>query len=452
MDRSSCIPKQLLFVEIEMFFHTSLHRACYQLSLAGILFGIVLSACGPKIVNLPVQNSQSSTQELIKTLVVPTHRLESSATQQEILLPTKVPITPTITAIENPELVKVDFRVTYQTYELDDKQEVRKSQLWVLYPPYQTPQLLYGTEEGNHNLIASMVVWAHNGHQAAFVHYVGDNNHVALSILDTQTHKLSQVTEVFSIEDPSHTVYTMSWSFDDQWIYLDLNYGFVDGRILNTQSHEAYLLDQKKQDELVAWSPTAFDEYAYISRNDFYNLQDDTICIGKAIQKTPPKCSEIYNHLVPVSTYPFVWHIGHTFSWALHGKQALVITGSGGPDATYLLFDFDKEQWKIVLSGELFFLSNYWSPDGKWIIFYDFTRGIYLLNILNETPQLIPVTDSQNSAIPLGWLSDGSKLIYQDQFAVYAFDPNNPSESVLIKDFSSVLKSLTNDFQIDLLN
>jgi hypothetical protein len=421
-----------------MLLHTSSLRWCY------LFLGLLLISCHPITPLAMTQGAISETQTTSPpALPMASSTPKSPFTAVPTLLTTEAATQTTLTTSTNPK-IDLDLRVSYITYEYDNKNEILTSQFWVLYPPYQSPQLLYRTGDGNQDHIISSVFWSHNNRLAAFAHLAGDQSHIAFSVFDTITQEVYPLSETFSIDRPFQTQFDVEWSFDDRWLYLEYEdiEQFIHAQIVNIETKETYPLDHSTQDVLTAWSPIVADEFAYISRKDFPNPGGDVICVGKVSQNTPLRCTEKFSVLIG----------GNTFSWSSDGEKALAVAGNNTKTFRYLLLDLNTMQWKLflTLSETWLNLSENWSPDNQFIVFYNYNQGLHLLNVSDENPKLIRVSDLE-SAHPLGWLSDSQVLIFQADYSVYAVNPKDLHNVELVEDFTALLKTKTPIYQIDLM-
>lgn len=378
------------------------------------------------------------------SLPMTTSKPKSTVTAVPSLLANEA-ATQTVLSTSTYPTINVDLRVSYITYAYDDRNEILASQFWALYPPYHSPQLLYSTGNGNQAHIVSSVFWSHNNRQAAFAHLVGDQAHIAFSIFDTITQEVHPITKTFSVEGPFQIQFDIEWSFDDRWLYLEYEdiEQFFHAQIVNTETKEPYPLDHSTQDVLAAWSPVLTDEYAYISRKNYPNLGGDVICVGKAGLNTPLRCTEKFDVLAN----------GNSFSWSSDGEKALVVAGNRAETFSILLLNLNTMQWKpfLTLPGTSLNLSKYWSPDNQFVVFYYYREGLHLLNVSDEKPELIRISDLER-VYPLGWLSDGRALIFQSDFSVYAVDPRDSHKVILVEDFTTLPEAKTRIYKIDLMN
>ena len=430
-----------------------LHRPSLLLTLFCLL---LLASCSPQV--LPTQTPISQVQNTAASAATATPPPAPTASPTEkVETPTATPIPPTLpptpTVTATPFKPDVKLRITYHIAEYDSANEFVKSDLWVLYPPYQSPQLIYTTNKSNYRVLQRHF-WAHDGRRLAFVHIVGDERHVALSVLDTQTGQVTRLTETFSLmADPYQMIYHLIWSWDDRWLYMDMNDGSIDSIIVNTQTKEVVPMKIRTQDELVAWSPLRPDEYAYISRRSFPEVDGDHLCLGRVGQSEPLACYESPDDQVLLGTSLLnSATLLPGSSWSLDWKKALIYSG---PSKTNWMFDIQSGEWKPSLQGPLHYYS-YWSPDGQWVVGCDLKKGVYLIGgVQQERQSRIQVSDEPDMC-PLGWLPDSNSFVYSSvslekgDYAVYASTTDNPTQPVLVEDFTSLLKDYYYA-QIDLL-
>lgn len=358
------------------------------------------------------------------------------------LAPTFVPLAPTLT--NTPQSSDVALRVSYITTEVDGQNEVVKSQLWVMYPPYNSTQLLYTTKNDKQEYIISPPVWSHGGKQVAFAHLGGDKQHIAFSIFDVEKQQLTQVTDNLASSDPNNTSYIMKWSSDDQWLYLDYFLDFSNGQIINAITSKSFKLNSHTQDELLGWSPVIGDQYISISRKNFPNLGGDILCLNRVTDIVPLKCFEDLGHTLLS---------GNTFSWSADGEKALIIASDSSDKFSYIMLNFNNMDWKPVLVSEYFEPFNIWSPNNRWIALAVYRRGIRFLDMRQEHPKLDFVAEVKYPQL-LGWLFNDQAMIYQSEYAVYSVTPEETSNSSLIKDFRSVLRDkykVYRNYSIDIL-
>ncbi len=131
-------------------------------------------------------------------------------------------------------------------------------------------------------------------------------------------------------------------------------------------TQNTYSLESLSQDEFTSWSPVVDDEYAYISRPNFPEAGGDLLCIGKIDRDEPVLCIDQFEDYSLSS--------GNQFSWKLDGNNAFILAGND-TGTYYLEIDFKKNQVTPTISIDGYQLSNFWSPDDRWIVFY----GLYLM-------------------------------------------------------------------------
>lgn len=421
-----------------MLLHTPLLRWRY------LFLGLLLISCSPLT---PVAKTAEASF-VVQTTSTPTLPIPSSTQKLVVTVRPTLPISEAITqtpvATSTYPQIEADLRISYITY-LYNGDELLSTKIWVLYPPYRSPQLLYSTGNGNQDHIISPLFWSHNNRQVAFAHFVGDESHFAFSIFDTITKQVISLTEVFAfrIVRPYSNEYDIQWSFDDKWIsleYFDF-FQFSNAMIVNIESKKVYSLDYATQDEFAAWSPIIFDEYAYISRKNYPDPGGDVLCIGKAEHIKPLRCTEKFNIL----------NSGNTFSWSNGGQKALITASNDTEFVRYLMLDLNSMQWSpfLTVSEGYSHISRYWSPDDQFIVFYGH-GGLHLLNTSDNKPKLNLVSDFER-ARPVGWLSDGRVLIFQADYGVYTINPHESSDVGLVDDFTTILKDKTLQYQIDIM-
>lgn len=412
----------------------------YIFLISIFLCTFILASCSSSGANPPEPNAFNQETETPafqnSNLVKPTDVLHTP------LAPTFVPTIQMLTNTPRPS--EVALRVSYVTTEIDGQNEVFQSKLWVLYPPYNSPQLLYTTENGKHDYIISAPVWSHSGKQVAFAHLGGDRQHIAFSIFDVEKQELVRVTDDLVSNDPDNTNYIMKWSNDDQWLYLDYFLDFSNGQIINVMTGESLKLNSRTQDELLEWSPVTGDQYISISRKNFPNPGKDVLCLNTVTNRASPKCFEDLGYTLLS---------GNTFSWSADGEKALIVAGDSSENFSYIVLNFNNMNWKLILVSEYFEPFNIWSRNNRWIALAAYRRGIRFLDVTQEQPKLDIVTEVKYPQL-LGWLFNGQAMVYQSEYAVYSVNPEKPSNSNLIKDFRSLLKDeykVYRNYSIDIL-
>lgn len=336
---------------------------------------------------------------------------------------------PTQKAASTPGSSDVGLRVSYVTVKLDDRNEVIQSQLWVLYPPYDLPQLLYSTGDGKQDFIISPPVWSHDGKRVAFAQLAGDKRHIAFSVFDIGTKALTQLTDKLEFDQPFNSKYTVKWSNDDRWLYIDYFFNFSNGQIVNAASNVSYKMEGRTQDELVGWSPVQYDQYVSISRKDFPDPGGDILCLHQVMKTSPIKCFEDLDYTLLS---------GDTFSWSADGEKALIVASDDGGKFSYILLNFSDMVWQPIFVTEYFEPFSIWSSDNQWVALSAYRRGIRFLNMGQKHPNLDSKLEVEYPRL-LGWSLDGQSMVYQNGYTIYSVNPNEPSNSSEIIDFRNLL-------------
>lgn len=412
-------------------------------SILIFFLAFVIVSCVP---STPGSPEQSAVYKATQTAVLPS--------ESPIVKPAETLYPPTETTIvslstktvpRTPQTVDVSFRVSYVTNELDDQNEVIRSNLWVLYPPYDSTQLLYSTENGKQNNIISSPCWSHDGRRVAFAHLAGDEQHIAFSISDIETKEVTQITSTLAFDHPFNSSYTIKWSSDDQWLYLDYFFNFSNGQIVNTMTKESFKLDSRTQDELAGWSPVVGDQYVSMSRKNFPDTDGDILCLNHVREKEPLKCFKDLDYTLLT---------GKIFSWSPNGDRALIVVNDDIGNSSYLLLDFTDMSWELLFVNEYFEVVDSWSPDNRWVAFYHYERAgssIYLFDMDQEVPKLVLVADKRENSRLIGWLSNGQWIVYQVKNKIFMVNPIEPGQPILLNDFSNLQKYEYQIFQVDIL-
>ena len=406
-----------------------------------LLGGFVVGACSSCATQSP---GQSAINQATETLKLPTATLTMKPTETQYPPRTIIASPRPQTLPSTLQTFDVGFRVTFVTYKLDDQNEVIKSDLLVLYPPYEFPQLLFSTENGKQDYILTRPFWSHDGQRVAFAELAGDEQNIVFSIFDIETKEVIQITEKISLDQPFSSNYTVKWSSDDKWLYLDYYSDYSNGQIVNTMTKECVRMEYRTQDELVSWSPVVADQYVSISRKNFPDPGGDILCLNEVGDKKPLKCFEDLNYILLS---------GNTFSWSPKGDMALIEVSDSSENYLFVSLNFIDMEWELLLVDKYFELFNFWSPNDRWIALYAYKKGINLLDIDQGHPKLIPVTVLENPQ-PIGWIPNDQRMIYENEYAIYLANPEELENSILIEDFSSLLRDkyqVYNTYSIDLM-
>ncbi len=329
-----------------------------------------------------------------------------------------------------------DFRIAYVTSQLANNKPI--TQIWVLESPYHEPRLILSTE--SENLVSNYILaWSHGGRQIAYSHFIGGKRE-AISVVDIFSLEQRQL---FSISQQPYgsgsngtlELSSSSWSSDDQLLAVFMRYKRsaedLEQKktfILSTTHEQISELDDKS--EFVAWSPKAPDQFLYIVHPQFPTIGQEIVNIGKVGQGEPVKSISDLDKNAPSQAFDI--------SWSPDGSRAIAVSSEDNLRTIISLLDFQKVQWKTLPYtpagvGE----PDLWSPDGKWIMFWQgadmFFWNFDQSNQPTTTP--LPQDDFVSSAI---WTPDSSMLIYQDGHALYAVDPSAPQKPSLVIDLNTL--------------
>jgi hypothetical protein len=356
----------------------------------------------------------------------------------------KIP-TPTLTPTKTKpvELLEINFRLIYATFVKDDNGEILETNVWVLEPPYQIPQLLYTFQRDVRLTFYAGFFVSHDRTRFAFQHFT-ENDLLTVGIGGFENEELEQLIEPIPSEDYQVFLYRNDWSQNNNWLHILTEdfYQFVWSAIVDTDTKERHFLDYRTQDSFLAWVPTETDQYVYISRPNFPEGGGETINIGRVGSSAPLKSITDFSDYILTSR--------RYFSLSSDGEKCVLLATDKDRNQVYLLIDFTTATWEELLFDVNIPVRDYWSPDGKWLVFIESHEGFFFLNIQDAGEDLIRVAAS-GYATPIGWLTDSSMLVYQERYEVYGVNPNVPRNPILIQDFSYVLQDAAPYYQIDLI-
>jgi hypothetical protein len=328
------------------------------------------------------------------------------------------------------------------TYDTDEQNNIINSQLWIILPPYQQSTLIYQPTVKGEIIVGYS--WGRNEEILAVeISNTGEENEsVRVEIFNLQSNESFSLTEPIVRENNELYLHKDAFSANNNWI--NVNYiNYYDASIIS----QIYAINAEVgwnpltiAGEFLLWSSGSEDQYAYLSRQESMSINLGVVGIDAPIASIIN-----FGDFTPIPA-----PLG--FSWSNDGLRAIVpATGPNGK-TSYLELDFQSEDWEqLVSSDKELSVFEQWSPDDKWITLYKYDEGLYLFNLDNSDSSLIQV-NADVSAFPIGWLSDGNLLIYQEGFLIYLVDPVSPQHPILIHDFTELFQDFYPYLRIDLHN
>lgn len=400
----------------------------------------LLTACAIRDeAQFPATNTSFSTRE--------TSPPDSLATESPVP-PTKIMSTeslPTLTVTPAPTALPTEerdlsFRITFATY----KESGNRTKGTVAYvdPPFANPTVVYSSslELPEFGIaISKSYAWSHDFQKLALEHR-NDSEGVSISIIDLAAEETSNILASNSANDRI-MVDSYSWSIDDRYFISEIFDGYASTSIItDLQTNTSMQLNYQFQEELLGWSPVDGDQYVKISRPDFPDFGGDILTLNQVYRSTP---------LITLSDFDAETLLSNVFSWSPDGTLIIVGAQTESGLFSHYLIDLTTNQHVSLLPGFRVPVSRLWSPNNRWVIFYRFDDGIYLLDV--GSPEEVLAVPNSSSATLINWLPDSSQFIYLLDNRIYSVSPLAPDSPVLLDDLSDILDSLGPHFRIDLL-